>query len=325
MESYKAERPVMPPSFEVLSCSEGAGSDDPAERHLDTPLRGVGSLGKRIWLVLGGGGMKGLAHVGVWRALSEAGVKVQGVVGTSIGALVGALVASGATWEELRDHALALRKEDIIRFNRRALLFNGVRQVSLFRGDALREYFEGLLPAGGWSDLDMPLQVNAVDLRCGRTEWFGPGARTDVSLLDAVYASSALPVFYPPAELPGGAYVDGGTEHPLALGRAASEGATGIVGVDVGAGQEGETDKILEKGMLAIHQRIFGIMTWRRRRDLLAQWDGPPVLYVRPRLEGYETFDFESIEYFIEEGYRAMTEALDTSGTAIDAKPDRSK
>ena len=89
-----------------------------------------------------------------------------------------------------------------------------------------------------------------------------------------------------------------------------------MVGVDVGSGEEGEPERILERGMLAVHQRIFSIMTWRRRRDLLAQWDGPPVLYVRPRLEGYETFDFENIEYFVEEGYRAMMEALEASSSA---------
>jgi NTE family protein len=260
--------------------------------------------------------LKGLAHVGVWRALSEAGVKVQGVVGTSIGALVGALIASGTTWEEMQRRALELRKEDIIRINRRAVLFNGIRQVSIFRGDTLRAYFREVLPEGGWDDLEMPLHVNAVDLRCGKTEWFGPGARMDVSLLDAVYASSALPVFYPPAELPGGAYVDGGTEHPLALARAAAEGATGILGIDVGSGEEGDPEKMLAKGMLAVHQRIFSIMTWRRRRDLLAQWSGPPVLYVRPRLDGYETFDFVNIEYFIDEGYRAMSEALEARDSA---------
>jgi hypothetical protein len=67
--------------------------------------------------------------------------------------------------------------------------------------------------------------------------------------------------------------------------------------------------------MLAVHQRIFSIMTWRRRRDLLAQWDGPPVLYVRPHLDGYETFDFVNVEYFMEEGYRAMREALHARGS----------
>jgi NTE family protein len=282
-----------------------------------TPERGLGSLGKRVWLVLGGGGLKGLAHVGVLRALDEAGVTADGIVGTSIGALVGSLAGAGRSWEELRELARELKKEDIVRVNRRAVLFNGIRQTSVFRGDILREYYERILPENGWDDLDIPVLINAVDLATGRTEWFGPGARTDVSLLDAVYASSALPVFYPPALLGDRAFVDGGTEHPLGLERAAEAGATGLVGVDVGAGEVGKTDKILRQGMLAIHQRIFSIMTFRRRRDLLAGWDDPPLLHVRPRLDGYETFDFENIEYFMDEGYRATLESLQgNSGAA---------
>ena len=51
-------------------------------------------------------------------------------------------------------------------------------------------------------------------------------------------------------------------------------------------------------------------MTFRRRRDLVAGWNGPPLMYVRPRLEGYGTFDFDSIDYFVDEGYRAAKEAL---------------
>lgn len=278
---------------------------------IGTPASGVGSLGRRVWLVLGGGGLKGLAHIGAWRALSEAGVSVQGVVGTSIGALVGALVARGASWKELRDHAVALQKEDIVRVNRRAVLFNGIRQRSVFRGDTVQEYYERLLPAGGWADLGIPLQVNAVELERGRTVWFGPGARTDISLLDAVYASSALPVLYPPAILDGVAYVDGGAEHPLPLERAAALGATGIVGIDVGSGESASTHDILAQGMIGVHSRIFSIMTYRRRRDLVSDWAGPPLLYVRPELEGYGTFDFEHVDYFVEEGYRAMKAALE--------------
>jgi NTE family protein len=275
-----------------------------------TPEVNLGSLGNRVWLALGGGGLKGLAHIGAWRAVEETGLRVSGMVGTSIGSLVGVLAASGVGWEEMRDMARELRREDIVRVNRRAVLFNGIRQVSVFRGDVLREYYQSILPPLGWSALSLPVLVNAVDLATGRTEWFGPGARLDVSLLDAVYASSALPVFYPPAVIDGRAFVDGGTEHPLGLYQAAHMGATGIVGVDVGAGEEGRTARILAQGMLAVHQRIFSIMTYRRRRDLIAQWTEPPLVYVRPRLDGYETFDFDSIEYFMEEGYRATMEVL---------------
>ena len=60
------------------------------------------------WVVLGGGGLKGLAHVGAWRALTEARVRPAGIIGTSIGALVGALAASGMGWQDMQEHALAL-------------------------------------------------------------------------------------------------------------------------------------------------------------------------------------------------------------------------
>jgi len=270
----------------------------------------LSDLGESPWLVLGGGGLKGLAHVGVWRALTEAGFRPRGIIGTSIGALIGALAASGMSWEEMRDRALALEKTDIVRFNRRVAWINGVKQPSVFRGDSLHEYFESLLPEAGWDAMQMPLLVNAVDLTDGSTEWFGAGARLDVPLVDAVYASAALPVFYPPFELDGAAFVDGGTAHPLALGRADLEGATGVLGIDVGSGETGDIPKVMRQGMLAVHQRIFSIMTFRRRRDLVAAWNGPPLLYVRPRLDGFETFDFDNIEYFLDEGYRAMKEVL---------------
>ena len=275
-----------------------------------TPGTDLGSLGDRVWLVLGGGGLKGLSHIGAWRALGEAGVRVSGIVGTSVGALVGALAASGVNWKEMREHARALKRTDIVRVNRRAVLFNGIRQQSVFRGDTLREYYERVLPAEGWGAVRIPLLVNAVDLATGKTEWFGTGARTDVTLVDALYASSALPVLFPPAMIGGRAFVDGGTDHPLGLERAALEGATGLLGVDVGAGQEGNAEQILRQGMITVHARIFAIMTYRRRRDLVTHWDGPPLLYVRPRLDGYGVFDFEHVEYFVEEGYRAMSLAL---------------
>src|SRR4029079_11478659 len=73
----------------------------------------LGHLGGRIWAVLGGGGLKGLAHVGAWQAIEEAGVRVSGIVGTSIGALIGALVAGGMRWKDLVPLAFALKKNDI--------------------------------------------------------------------------------------------------------------------------------------------------------------------------------------------------------------------
>lgn len=254
--------------------------------------------------------MKGLAHIGAWQAIHEAGVRPRGIVGTSIGALIGALAAGGMHPAQMREHASALERADIVRVNRRTVWVNGVRQLSVFRGDTLRGLFESLLPETGWLALEIPMLINAVDLADGSTQWFGFGARTDVSLVDAVYASSALPVFYPPFETGGRAYVDGGITEALPLGKAAEEGAERIIAVDVGSGGDADVEEILRGGLIAVHHRVVSIVTSQRRHGMISGWHGPPLLYVRPQLSGYGTFDFEHIDYFLDEGYRAMREAL---------------
>jgi NTE family protein len=271
---------------------------------------GFGEGSPAPWLVLGGGGLKGMAHIGALEALEEMGVRPAGIVGTSIGALVGASAASGMSTAKMRELALAIDRREVARLNRGAVWINGIREVSVFRGDALRDHFAELLPVEGWSALQIPLLVNAVDLGDGSTHWFGPGAREDVDLVDAVYASSALPVFYPPFQHDGRAYVDGGIMRSLPIGKAQDEGAERIIGIDVGSGGEADVAELLEQGMVAIHQRVVSIMTWQRRYDVVAAWKGAPFLYVRPRLDGYGTFDFDHVEYFLDEGYRAMREAM---------------
>lgn len=269
---------------------------------------------KRVVLVLGGGGMKGLAHVGAWRALLEAGEQVDEIVGTSIGALIGVCIAGGVEHERLQSLARALQKADIATLNRWALLLNGIRQQSVFRGDVFRSYLERVLPEGGWDALKLPISLNAVDLETGRLEWFGTGGRTDVPLCDAVYASCALPVFYPPAELGGRYFVDGGVLDALPVGRAAERGADRIIAIDVGSGEHADAADVVSKGMIAIQQRVMQISGYGRRRSSVDQWRGAELVYVRPDLETYSTFDFASTEYFLAEGYRATRAVLSGGG-----------
>ena len=267
-------------------------------------------LGDEIWVVLGGGGLKGLAHVGAWQALEEADVPVRGVVGTSIGALVGVCLAGGLGWDELVPLALELERSDIVRINRRAVWINGIKAESVFQGDVLRDYIREVVPVRSWDELAFPVVINAVDLESGESVWFGPGARTDVELVEAIYASAALPVLYPPARVDGLHLVDGGARDALPLYKARTRGASGIVAVDVGAGPRDDAEEIVDRGLVAIHERIYSIFSGLRRREAVEEWDGAPLLYVRPRLEGYSTFDFSSVKYFMEEGYRAARAAL---------------
>lgn len=266
------------------------------------------------WLVLGGGGLKGLGHIGVWRALTEAGVQIDGVIGTSVGGIVGACLAAGMDLDELERQARSCSKPDILRINRRLKWFGGVRQPSVFLGEPFLQYIRDLLPFSEWNDLELPFQVNAVALGTGRTHWFGSGARTDIRPAEAIYASCALPGIYPPAKLGDEYFVDGGTEYPLALERAAELGATSIIGVDAGAGAERDPQAVVDQGLIAVQQRVYGIMMNHNGRELLDAWTDPPLLLVRPAVDEHDTFDFTQIGFYLDEGYRATREALESRG-----------
>ena len=267
-------------------------------------------MAKRVVLVLGGGGVKGLAHVGAWRALTEAGVVVKEIIGTSIGALVGACIAGGVDLALLEELARSLKRQDIVTLNRWAFLLNGISEASVFHADAFRRYLADVLPVETFAELEMPFSANAVHLESGRMEWFGSGGRTDVPLADAIYASCALPLFYPPAEVGGELYVDGGVRDPLPIRRAAERGADVIIAVDVNSGEVKDSADVVSKGLVAIHHRVFDIMAYARRKAIIDAWSGPELMHVRPSLNGTSTFDFGRTGFFLDEGYRAMRDAL---------------
>lgn len=261
-------------------------------------------------VVLGGGGVRGIAHVGVLRALSEHGVAIGEIVGTSIGAIVGAAAAAGVEWQSLADRAARFTKDDIVMVNRWALLLNGIRQTSVFTAERLKEFIHDVVPGVGWSDLTMPLAVNAVDMQTARMEWFGAGGRLDVPLHDAVYASAALPLYYPPAVFSGRYFFDGGVLDPLPIERAIERGAERVIAVDLSTELNEDAGTEISKGLVGVHHRVLSVVrTHARRLETAQAWDRP-VLVIRPELGTYGTWDFDKAELFMEEGYRAAVAAL---------------
>jgi NTE family protein len=156
--------------------------------------------------------------------------------------------------------------------------------------------------------------MNAVDLETGHMVWFGAGGRPDVDVADAVYATCALPLFYPPLELDNTHYVDGGVQDSLPIALAAERGADLIVAVDVGAGEVRDSGDTVARGLVAIHHRVTEIIGYARKQARLRDWSGPPLIYVRPKLDEYSTFDFGKTEYFLEQGYGATRDALAAAG-----------
>jgi NTE family protein len=264
----------------------------------------------RTVVVLGGGGMKGVAHIGAWKALEEAGVVPDLVVGTSIGSVVAACLAGGMGWRELAELARRLRKEDIVLINKKALWFGGVREPAVFDGDHYRRWLEGMLPIRDFAEARIPVRINAVSLVTGREVWFGTGLREDVPLVDAVYASCALPIYFPPAQVEADYLVDGGVLDVFPIRTVARWGAERIIGVDVGADLLPPEEGFFDSGMIAIHDRVLGISLEEQRKACLDTWSGPPMLYIRPEIGHLSAWDFDRTQFFLEEGYRAASEAL---------------
>jgi len=187
----------------------------------------------RIVLVLGGGGMRGMAHVGVLKAMHKLGLRCDAIVGTSIGSLVGAMAAGGYSVEHMEEMIAAIEKEHYFRLNFVKLLLKGMRAPSMYRGDTFRQRLEEILPKRTIAQLDIPFFCNAVRLETGSTVFWGAPGFGEISLVDAVYSSCALPGIFEPLENGGYNYMDGGIVDPVPLRFAKSLRPDVIVAVDL--------------------------------------------------------------------------------------------
>lgn len=254
--------------------------------------------------------MKGTAHVGVWKALEEAGIRPDAIVGCSIGSLIASAIAGGLGWRELAELARGLRKEDIVQINRRAVWMGGVREESVFDGGTYRGWIDRTLPLKSFADATIPVRLNAVSLVTCDEVWFGSGLDEEVRPADAVYASCAIPIYYPPLRLNGDVLVDGGVLDTLPVRYAFEWGAERVIAVDVGAEIQPPAAGYFDRGMIAIHERVLAMNIAGQRRRNAEMWKDRPVVMIRPRIGHLGTWDFNRTQYFLEEGYRAAREAL---------------
>src|SRR5678815_3349865 len=140
---------------------------------------------RRIALVLGGGGLKGFAHIGVLRALEELKIVPDLFAGTSIGAMVSASYLCGMTAEKLAEAAMAMRRRDLFRVNHFGMLLDRMRSPSIYLEEPLRELVNGAIPEGPFTSLPKRLLVNTVDVdRGARVVWGLPGLE-EASVRDA--------------------------------------------------------------------------------------------------------------------------------------------
>ncbi len=158
---------------------------------------------KKLGLVLGGGGAKGYAHIGVLKVLHKAGVSIDYICGCSMGALIGGLYASGMQVDELVSIACKLSSmREILK-----LIDRTPSRKGLMVGKKVRSYLSQFIaPDDRLENTKIPLVINAVDLITGKEIELNHGV-----LLDCMMASSAVPGFFPPVEIGSCRLIDGGT------------------------------------------------------------------------------------------------------------------
>jgi NTE family protein len=270
--------------------------------------------GTRFTLVLGGGGMKGLAHVGVLQALLERGHRPANIVGTSVGSLVGAAWAAGKSIPELRDIAINLKRKDVFQIAHADMAFKRMRSPALFRREPLELLIARLVGDVGFADLALTVIVNTVDINSGMQVLWGLPGLDDIPVRDAVFGSCALPGYLPPHEIRGRFFSDGATMDNLPVVAARALDSEMILAVDVSASGTLREDT-QEEGFAAVFGRATEIAMQSLLELRLRYWTTPAVFYIHPRVEHVSLFSFDHLREVVEEGYRATIEALDRPAT----------
>ncbi|MCL4405001.1 patatin-like phospholipase family protein [Patescibacteria group bacterium] len=248
--------------------------------------------GKKVGLALGGGGARGMAHIGVIKALEAAAIPIHAVAGTSVGALVGGWYALHGEVDSLADVVLGIKKRDMIS----SLNFYLRRDGMLFKNPAIEETVKDKIKNKQLKDCVMPFAAVATDVKSGEKVIIESG-----SLYEAIQASSAVPFVFKPASVGGRLLMDGGFVDPIPADVVKSMGADFVIAVDVtrdwtdiSGGLPGLMDipKMVDKVMEAIEYQIA--------RDQLGAAD----IILHPAVIPFSWLDFYRSEEIIEAGAR---------------------
>lgn len=237
----------------------------------------------RIGLVLGGGGAKGAATVGALRVIEDAGIRIDYITGTSIGAIIGGLYAAGYTAAELEDFLLSQEWEDILQGHRVELL---LKRLFAARGVA------------DFEDTRIPFRCVATERRSLDEKILGGG-----DIVKAIRASMSIPKLYEPVRIDGLELVDGGMVNNLPVDVALDMGAEYIIAVDLKQDEDESLGIDFGEGLLKY---------WLSRPDLKRYKQNVENIdiHIHPYLPGYHamSFDRADCERMLEIGEQAARE-----------------
>jgi len=279
-----------------------------------------------VSIALGGGGVKGIVHVGVIRRLQELGISIKAIAGTSVGGIVGAVAAKGFSPDDIEKHILQMNQNELFRFS-----FSSSPSVLDLSGVA--SVLVDMLGDSTFEDLEIPFACTAVDLKTDQEVIISSGL-----LLDAVLGTIAIPGVFPPKELGNALLVDGSILDPVPVALARWLAPTlPVIAVVLSPTMEGWThmpspriedvsnlpQQILDTFSKLKFAQAMNIFTHsidissRMLTELRLQIDKPEVI-IRPQIDQYSILAKVDTEEVIRLGELAADEAIDEINRALD-------
>jgi len=271
----------------------------------------------RTVLILGGGGMRGMAHLGVLRALRTLGIQYDAIVGTSIGALIGAMAAGGYPIEKIESLVSAVQKEDYFRLNFLKFVLSGTRTRSMYRGDNFRQSLRRVLPDITFEQMKVPFFCNAVRLESGAMVFWGTPGLDDISLVDAVYSSCALPGIFEPYERDGYSYMDGGMVDSVPLRFAKTLSPDLIIAVDLSLKGTFKAPDYKNRVVSTLY-RTFEIVEEVLVEQSLHMHVDYRVALIQPKVTHTSRFDFNRVQEVVEAGEEETIRVLTSHAATRD-------
>ncbi|MGH9509190.1 MAG: patatin-like phospholipase family protein [Terriglobales bacterium] len=243
-----------------------------------------------IGLALGGGFARGVAHIGVFKVLEEENVPLRYLAGTSVGAIMGAIYASGISVREMEKIAALVRFKDFARWT---LSRNG-----LASNDRMIPFFDKVLKVKTFEELKMPFAVVATDFVSGEPVVFRSGP-----LIPAIRASCAYPGIFLPVEVNGRLMVDGLLSYSVPTPTLRQMGAERVIASHLKASWVGKNGP---RHVLEIIGQCFSIAQTR----MCEEWKSAADVILEPDVRGFAFDDFQRAAELVRRGEDATRDAL---------------
>lgn len=284
------------------------------EKPIDTDVK--------VGLVLSGGGAKGLAHIGALKVIEESGVQIDYISGTSMGAIVGALYASGYSADELLVLFKQVNFEELIsdEFQRKdksfferdnsdkhaiTLPFNKFKlslPSSISKGQNTYNFFVSLLDhvkeVNDFSKLPTPFFCIATDAETGSQVILDKGY-----LPDAILASGAIPTLFEPVSINGKLLIDGGVSNNYPIDELLEKNVDVVIGVDV-------QDSLLQKKQLISASDIMKQVSNFNTQNQMLEKVKKTSVYIKPNITDYSIISFEKGEDIYKTGFEAAEKEI---------------